>query len=86
MEITSMNRVRDVLLGLMVMAAIGIGANEAYASRASVVARDCGEWNWCAPSQGGQMNCNRCCDNGELGGFCNTDWEHEYQGCICYAG
>lgn len=79
-----MSRYREVLLGLTVVAAMAFGAQEAFASRSSIMTRDCGDWNWCAPSQGGEFNCDFCC--GPLGGVCQTDWETEYQGCICNAG
>ena len=68
----------------------GVGATEAWGARSVLRSRSCDpNYNWCAPSQGGQQNCNDCCDESiqlGLGGFCNSVAETEYQGCICYFG
>jgi len=78
-----MIRVRDLIVGAVALGAFAFGASEALAARGELSARACGEWNWCAPSQGGQDNCDECCGY-PLGGFCINDDETEYQGCICY--
>ena len=77
-------RVRDVVVVVLAVGVFAFGASEAYAARGELRARDCGDWNWCAPSQGGQANCQACC--GDLEGVCLTYDETPYQGCICSGG
>jgi hypothetical protein len=64
------------------LGALGFGATEAVAAHTQLAPRECDEWNWCAPSQGGDPACDQCC--GGAGGFCNSYEETEYQGCICW--
>jgi len=67
-----------------------VGATEAWAARGVLQPRSCDpNYNWCAPSQGGQQNCDDCCDleiGLHLGGFCNSEAESEFQGCLCRFG
>ena len=80
----TMERVRNVVVAVLAMGVFAFGATEAYAARGELRTRGCGEWNWCAPSEGGQENCNNCCAS-QLG-FCLTEDETPYQGCVCYGG
>jgi hypothetical protein len=77
-------------IALVAVAVLVSGATEAWAARGVLRERSCDpNYNWCAPSQGGQHNCDRCCDESlqlDLGGFCNSFAETEFQGCICYFG
>jgi hypothetical protein len=82
--------IRQSGLALVAGAVLLVGATEAWAARGVLRERACDpNYNWCAPSQGGQPNCNHCCDLDVglgLGGFCNSEAESENQGCICYFG
>ena len=67
-----------------VVAGLGVtfGASEAYAGRSSLGQATCPtNYNWCAPSLGGQDNCNTCCNS--LDSICYDRREVEDQGCLC---
>lgn len=75
-----MNRKKMAVFAVFVTVASALAVRPASAAPTKI--DGCEEWNWCAESQGGQANCDSCCGIG--GGFCQNDWETEYQGCICY--
>jgi hypothetical protein len=71
-----------VLGGLVTMLLTAAATSEALAVRGAVRKADCGTYNWCAPSQGGQENCTECC--GGQRGFCYDEREEDnFQGCLC---
>jgi hypothetical protein len=74
-----LERIRDGALATAVALVLAFGGSEALAGTGGP--RDCGEWNWCAPSQGGEDNCDFCC--GEFGGTCINSDEAPWQGCLC---
>lgn len=78
-----MKRVVYMLSGLVAVATVSAATNAVYAERAMVKSvGDCGSYNACAPSQGGQVNCDNCC--GPNGGFCYDFREADnFQGCLC---
>jgi hypothetical protein len=71
------------LFSIAVAGVFAFGASEAFAARGEIIKRGCGEWNWCAPSEGGPDNCDFCC-GGE--GFCQSEEETQNQGCFCSRG
>jgi hypothetical protein len=81
---------RTSLLAAAAAALVGVwafSASEAWAARSAVFTATCGTYNWCAPSQGGQANCDFCCQQGGVydGGICFDDREQDdFMGCICY--
>jgi hypothetical protein len=74
---------RSLVLVTAVM--VGVGVSELWASRPVARPPFCDDWNWCAPSRGGQHDCTDCCGitTGIPGGFCNSHIEEDAQGCIC---
>jgi hypothetical protein len=86
-----LGRIRELLVAAFVVAGLVLGASEGYAARSTFMGdlcEDCNElnWNWCAPSVGGQVTCDACCDacnSGDLGGTCVNSEETEFQGCHC---
>lgn len=74
-----LERIRNGALATVAALVLAFGGSEALAGTGAP--RDCGEWNWCAPSQGGQGNCNDCC--GVAGGVCLNSEEVPQQGCLC---
>jgi hypothetical protein len=77
-----MKRLSAIAFGLTIIGALGFGATEAYAARSVLLGSGCGDWNWCAPSEGGDENCNTCC--GPSGGFCTDYREAPEQYCLCF--
>ena len=74
-----LERIRNGAVATVVALVLAFGGSEALAGTGAP--RDCGEWNWCAPSQGGEENCDACC--GIDGGIC-TNWDETMnQGCWC---
>jgi hypothetical protein len=79
-----MTKLAKTILGAVVLAAFGFGAEAAYAARNVLRDPICDEWNWCAPSRGGPDNCNECCELNEYTyGVCFSEAETEWQGCVC---
>jgi hypothetical protein len=90
------NRLRAILGAGFVFAALTFAANEAVAARRALALDFCTEWceplfetwNACAPSSGGDTNCDLCCDvcfgSGGNGGECLSYSEEEWQGCLCF--
>ena len=74
-----LDRIRNGAIAVAVALVVAFGGSEALAGTGA--SRDCGEWNWCAPSQGGQENCDDCC--GIDGGTCVNSEETPFQGCFC---
>jgi hypothetical protein len=72
------------LFSVVVVGVFAFGASEAFAARGEIIKRECGAWNWCAPSEGGQENCNDCCFPDD--GLCISFQETENQGCVCISG
>ena len=74
-----------LVVGIAV-ATIAFGAKEAWAGSNAITAQSRpGQYNWCAPSQGGQQNCDRCCGlSGYSGGLCQNFNESTTQACLCY--
>jgi hypothetical protein len=78
-----MKKVLNALVAAIAAGAFLFGATEALAAKGTLQRADCGQWNWCAPSEGGQENCDICCGL-PTGGFCQSDAETEHQGCLCW--
>ena len=80
-----MHRIGKLILGLVAVSAFGFGGKQAYAARTVFLDPNCGAWNWCAPSQGGQQNCDACCVLQEYSwGICFSTEEFEGTGCVCW--
>ena len=75
---------------MLAVGALGFGANAAYAASNVLTVAQCpidppGSYNWCAPSLGGQSNCDACCQLYEYaGGLCLSFDETTKQDCLCY--
>lgn len=77
-----------VLSGAVTVAlALALGVREAAAAQAYAKTAQCGSYNWCAPSIGGQGNCDECCiaaDPNSSGGICYDPREEDgFIGCLC---
>jgi len=68
----------------IVLATVAFGGKEALAGQAALsTSSSCGSYNWCAPSQGSDVNCNTCCPR--FGGLCYDYREEDnFIGCLCY--
>jgi hypothetical protein len=78
-----------ILTGIgAVLAVMTIGVREAAAAHTFARIQSCGSYNWCAPSQGGDMNCSACCrasSSEYVDGFCYDYREEDnFQGCLCF--
>lgn len=90
------NQLRAILGAVVVVAGFTFAGSEAVAARSALHLDFCTEWceplfetwNACAPSVGGDTNCDLCCDvcfgSGGSGGWCVSDDEVPEQGCICF--
>jgi hypothetical protein len=85
-----LGRIRELLMPAVVVVGLVLGASEGYAARSSILGdpcEDCNElnWNWCAPSVGGQQTCDFCCAACGVSetGTCVNSEETEFQGCHC---
>jgi len=75
---------RYVTAAVFMVGGLGVtfGVSEAYAASSSLRQATCPtNYNWCAPSLGGQNNCNKCCGSDES--ICYDYREIEDQGCLC---
>ena len=82
-----MNAIRQVswserLLVLAVAAMLAFSAREAWATTSSLRRADCEATNWCS-GDNPEENCDACCDNGQLGGWCYS-FDPGIQGCLCF--
>jgi hypothetical protein len=85
-----LGRIRELLMAAFVVAGLVLGASEGYAARATILGTPCEDcnnlnWNWCAPSVGGEETCDFCCAACEVAptGTCISFEETEFQGCRC---
>jgi hypothetical protein len=82
-------RFRNLLVGAGLAVALMLGATEAFAGRGALNG-DCEvcnaiQYNWCAPSLGGEPWCDACCVACDwTGGNCHSMAETEAQGCECF--
>lgn len=86
------SRVGKIVTMAIAISTLALAAREAVGAQSALRKVDCGDGNWCAPSHGGQTNCDDCCNaafNTLNGGFCFSFEEDpaegiKPQGCLCY--